>query len=140
VISTGLKRGTTYATGEIYKAIDALRSWESLEPAQFPPHNLLGLAYGDLGLYQKSVDEFRLALNILPNFSEPYDNLELALQSEGLFDEAEALLVRADDRKFQDWHLHIDRYELALLCSDTATVDRGKTWMAQNTDNPSIIS
>jgi serine/threonine protein kinase/tetratricopeptide (TPR) repeat protein len=129
-----------HATGEIYKAIDTLRSWESLEPAQFPPHNLLGLAYGDLGLYQKSVDEFRLALNILPNFSVPYDNLELALQSEGLFDEAEALLVRADDRKFQDWRLHIDRYELALLRSDTATVDREKTWMAQNTDNPSIIS
>ena len=24
-------------TGEIYKAIDALRSWESLQPNQFPP-------------------------------------------------------------------------------------------------------
>ena len=36
-------------TGELYKAIDALRAWESLEPKQFPPHNLLGVAYGYLG-------------------------------------------------------------------------------------------
>jgi len=35
-------------TGEIYKAIDAFRSWESLEPNAFPPHVRLGLAYSDL--------------------------------------------------------------------------------------------
>ena len=33
-------------TGEVYKAMDALRTWESLAPNEFAPHNMLGMAYG----------------------------------------------------------------------------------------------
>jgi eukaryotic-like serine/threonine-protein kinase len=127
-------------TGEVYKAIDALRSWESLEPNQLAPHNLLGLTYAGLGLYQKSADEFRLALAVAPDSSLPYGNLERTLQAEGQYDQAEALMQRAQEKKFQEsWWLHHRHYELALLRSDAAGLERERAWMAQNADDPFVV-
>ncbi len=127
-------------TGEIYKAIDSLRSWESLEPNKFPPHTLLGVAYGELGLHQKSADEFRLALAVSSDFSLPYENLVGALQAQGQYDQAEAVMHRALDKKFQDQAFHNALYELALLRSDAATLEQEQAWMAQNTDDPFVVS
>ena len=31
-------------------------------------------------------------------------------------------------------------YQLALLCSDAATLERERTWMAKNVDDPLVIS
>jgi eukaryotic-like serine/threonine-protein kinase len=126
-------------TGEVYKAIDALRSWESLEPNEFAAHNLLGLTYAELGLYQKSADEFRLALAVAPDSSLPYGNLEVTLQAEGQYDQAEALMQRAQEKKFQESWLHDGLYELALLRSDAAGLERERAWMAQNADDPFAV-
>ena len=38
-------------TGEMFKNIDALKRWEKLKPDDFPPHNMLGGAYEELGDY-----------------------------------------------------------------------------------------
>jgi Tfp pilus assembly protein PilF/predicted Ser/Thr protein kinase len=126
-------------TGEIYKAIDALRSWESLEPNKFPPHTLLGVAYGELGLHQKAADEFRLALAVASDFSLPYENLVGSLQAQGQYDQAEALMQRAQEKKFQDQPFHNALYELALLRSDAPVLEREKAWMAQNADDPFVV-
>ena len=127
-------------TGEVYKAIDALHSLENLQPNQFPPHNLLGITYAELGLYQKSEEEFRLALAVAPNLSVGYTNLAATLQAAGKYDESEAVLDRASDKKFDGVPLHLQRYQLASLRSDTAGLERERTWMAQNTDDPYVIS
>jgi len=129
-----------HVTGEIYKAIDALRSWESLEPNQFPPHNLLARAYLDMGSYQKAADEFRTTLSITPNLALPYVNLAHALQAQGQYDQAEAMLHLAQDRKFQGVRLHYQLYELAVLRSDAAGAQREKEWMAQNADDWFVVS
>jgi serine/threonine protein kinase/tetratricopeptide (TPR) repeat protein len=126
-------------TGEIYKAIDVLRSWESLEPNKFPPHTFLGVAYGELGLHQKSADEFRLALAVASDFPLPYENLAGALQPQGKDDQAEAVIHQALDKKFQDQSFHNALYELALLRSDAAGLEREQAWMAQNTDDPFVV-
>jgi tetratricopeptide (TPR) repeat protein len=125
-------------TGEIYKAIDALHSWESLEPNQFPPHTRLGLAYADLGLYQKSADEFRLALAIFPDVA--YTNLAFALQAQGQYDQAEAVMQPFQGKELHDSVENHDRlYELALLRSDAAGIELERAWMAKNTDDPSVV-
>jgi len=54
-------------TGEIYKALDALRSWERLEPNAFPPHKFLGQTYDDIGFYEKAADEFKQLMAVAPN-------------------------------------------------------------------------
>src|ERR1035438_574213 len=82
-------------TGEIYKCIDSLRQWEALTPSAFPPHNMLGIAFARLGLYQKSEDEFRKALAIGPEAVMPYVNLAKTLQAQGKYDEADVVLKHA---------------------------------------------
>jgi serine/threonine protein kinase/tetratricopeptide (TPR) repeat protein len=124
-------------TGEIYKAIDVLHSWEGLEPNSFPPHVRLGLAYCDLGLYQKAADEFRLSAAIYPD--NGFDNLAFALEAQGLYDQAEAALRKIQDDKLEDSDVHTRHYELALLRSDSASFEREQTWIAKNTDDPSVI-
>jgi eukaryotic-like serine/threonine-protein kinase len=127
-------------TGEIYKAIDALRSWESLDPNQFPPHNLLGHIYLSLGMYQKAADEYRITLSITPNLDLPYVNLAYTLQAQGQYDQAAAMLHLAQDRKFQGAGLHYELYELAVLRSDVAGAQREKEWMVQNADDWFVVS
>lgn len=126
-------------TGEVYKAIDALRAWESLEPNQFPPHNLLGLPYAELGLYQKAADEYKLTLDLAPEMLLPYLNLGRALQAAGRYDQAQAVLRRAIDKRFDGFSLHYDLYEMALLRSDAAGLEREREWMANNAEDPVVV-
>jgi eukaryotic-like serine/threonine-protein kinase len=126
-------------TGEIYKAIDALRSWESLEPKQFPPHNLLVPPYADLGMYDKAINECRVTLALDPDFALPYLNLARVLLAAGQYDEAEAVLRRARDKKFQGFTLHYELYESAVLRSDAAGLERERAWIAQNADDPLVV-
>jgi eukaryotic-like serine/threonine-protein kinase len=128
-----------YVTGEIYKSMNALRSWESLEPNQFPPHNLLGAAYGELGEYQKAAEEYRQTLNLHPEMPLPYWNLEAALQAAGQYDQAEAILRRAQERNFQGWALHSSLYQLALVRSDDASLQKEQAWIAENADDPVVV-
>jgi tetratricopeptide (TPR) repeat protein len=126
-------------TGEVYKAIDALRAWESSEPNQFPPHNLLGLPYAELGLYQKAADEYKLTLALAPELSLPYLNLGRALLAAGQYEQAQAVLRRAVDKKFDGFSLHYDLYEMALLRSDAAGLEREREWMANNAEDPVVV-
>jgi tetratricopeptide (TPR) repeat protein/predicted Ser/Thr protein kinase len=126
-----------YSTGEAYKAIDALRAWGSLEPKALPPHTLLGVTYLDLGLYQKATDEFRVSVALAPGASFVHMNLAAALQAEGQYDQAATALDRAQDKNFQQ--LHDMLYELALLRSDAAGLEREQSWMTQHADDPLVI-
>jgi eukaryotic-like serine/threonine-protein kinase len=124
-------------TGEAYKAIDALRTWEQLDPNAWPAHNLLALTYEDLGLSQKAVDELRLCLAIGPEASISYVNLTRALLATGDYDEAAAVMNRLKEKRLpEDSRLHNRLYTLALLRSDAAGLEREQKWVAQNVDDP----
>jgi eukaryotic-like serine/threonine-protein kinase len=125
-------------SGEIYKAIDALRSWESLDPNEPAPHIRLGIAYSDLGLYQKAADEDRLCAALYPTAG--FANLAAVLQAQGQYDQAEAALQKLQNSKFQEAaDFHAQRYQLALLRSDSAGLERERAWMVKNTDDPTVI-
>ena len=126
-------------TGEVYKAIDVLRTWESLEPKEFPPHNILGIPYAELGLFQKAADEYRITLGLAPQIPLPYLNLSRALQASGQYDQAEAVMRRALDKKFDGWSIHLQLLQLALLRSDAPGFEREQAWMAQNSDDPLVV-
>jgi serine/threonine protein kinase/tetratricopeptide (TPR) repeat protein len=127
-------------TGELYKAIDALQTWQKLQPNEFSAHNLLGLAYSDIGMYEKTVDEFRKNTDIFPTNSHAKSNLSAALLMQGRYDEAEAVLRRIPADQTISHYLHVYRYESAMLRSDQATLEKERNWMEQNADDPSVIS
>jgi eukaryotic-like serine/threonine-protein kinase len=128
-----------WVTGEVYKATDILRAWESAEPKQFPPHNLLGLAYASLGLFQKAADEYQTTLTLAPNLPLPYLNLAFVLRVQGRYDEEEAILRRAQEKNIQGWDLHAHLYELAMLRSDPDGLRRELSWMEQNAEDPLVV-
>jgi DNA-binding winged helix-turn-helix (wHTH) protein/tetratricopeptide (TPR) repeat protein len=127
-------------TGEIYKGIDALRSWEKLEPKEFPPHNLLGLSYSDLGLYQKATDEYREAATLFPSDELGYENLAGAFLSQGRYDEAENTLRRIPKEEPDTASQHWLKYALALLRSDQAAIEQERRWMVQNADDLEVVA
>jgi hypothetical protein len=126
-------------TGEVYKAIDAFRTWASLEPNVFPPHKFLGFTYADIGLYQKADEELRLAMAATPNFFVPYESLSVVLRAEGKYDQADAMIRVAQDKKLAGPWLHMSLYELALLQGDAGRLRREQEWMAQNSEDPLVV-
>ena len=127
-------------TGEIYKAIDALQVSERLQPSEFAHHNLLGLAYSDLGMYEKAAVAFRKNTDLFPTSSHALGNLSAALRAQGCYDEAEAIVGHIAAGQTLGHFEHIEKYFVAMLRSDEATLERERNWMEQNGDRPSVIS
>jgi eukaryotic-like serine/threonine-protein kinase len=127
-------------TGEVYRAVQALQTWERLQPNEFAPHNQLGLVYSDLGMYEKATVDLRKNTDLFPNLPHAISNLSAILCAQGRGDEAEALLrhIRADQAV--SFHDHRVRYDVAMLRSDQATLEKERNWMEQNPDDPSAIA
>jgi Flp pilus assembly protein TadD len=130
----------TEVTGELYRAIEALQTWEKLQPNQFAPRNQLGVVYADLGMYEKATVECRKNTDLFPNFSHAISNLSVMLRAQGRYDEAETLLGRIRADQAVGFHEHRARYDLALLRSDQATLEKERKWLEQNADEPSVLS
>ncbi len=127
-------------TGEVYRAVEALQTWEKLQPNEFAPHNQLGLAYSDLGIYEKATVELRKNTDLFPNLPHAISNLSAILIAQGRSDEAEALLRHIHADQAVSFHDHRVRYEVAMLRSDQATLAKERNWMEQNADDPSAIA
>jgi Flp pilus assembly protein TadD/tRNA A-37 threonylcarbamoyl transferase component Bud32 len=127
-------------TGELYRAIEALQTFEKLQPNEFSAHNLLGLAYSDLGIYEKSTVEFRRNTDLFPSNPHAISNLSIDLFAQGHYDEAEAVLRHIPADQAVSIRVHTARYELAMLRSDQVTLERERKWMEQNADEPAVIS
>jgi eukaryotic-like serine/threonine-protein kinase len=127
-------------TGEVYRAIEALQASEKMQPNEFALHNMLGLAYQRLGLYEKATAEFQKNKDLFPTNSRGVFNLAFVLRAQGHYDEADALLrIIPADRAISP-HDHGERYRLAMLRSDQATIEKERKWMEQNADDPSVVS
>jgi len=127
-------------TGEIYKATEVLQTWEKLQPNEFPPRNILGVTYEQLGLYDKATDELRKNADLFPASPLAISNLARILRAQGRYDEAEAVSRRIPADRATSPHLRMARYESAMLRSDQATLEEGRKWMEQNEDDPAVTS
>jgi eukaryotic-like serine/threonine-protein kinase len=127
-------------TGELYRAVEALQTWEKLQPKEFAPRNQLGGAYADLGMYEKATVECRKNTDLFPNFPHAISNLSVMLRAQGRYDEAETLLRRIRADQTVDFHDHRERYDVAMLRFDQATLKEERKWMEQNADEPRVIS
>jgi eukaryotic-like serine/threonine-protein kinase len=127
-------------TGELYRAIDALQTWEKLQPNEFAAHNQLGIVYSDLGMREKAIAEFQKNTDLFPNLPHALSNLSVELCGQGRYDEAQALLRRIPADQVVGFHDHRVRYEVAMLRSDQATLEKERNWMEQNADDPSVVA
>jgi serine/threonine protein kinase/Flp pilus assembly protein TadD len=127
-------------TGELYRAVEALQTWERLEPHDFAPRNQLGLVYSDLGMYEKATIELRKNAELFPGLPHAIGNLAYELCEQGRFDEAQAFLQRVATNEALRFYDHRVRYEVAMLRSDQETLEKERGWMEQNSDDPAAIA
>lgn len=112
-------------TGNLEKAQQTCDVWMQVYPRAWMPHALLsGGVYPQLGKYEKSVEEAKIAIGVDPDFSIGYSLLAasyVALERTG---EAETILQRATERKLDIPDFHVQRYVIAFLQGDKAGMDR----------------
>jgi DNA-binding winged helix-turn-helix (wHTH) protein/predicted Zn-dependent protease len=112
-------------TGNLEKAQQTCDLWIEAYPRAWMPHALLsGAVYPQLGKYEKSVEEAKIAIGVDPDFSIGYSLLAasyVALQRTG---EAEKILQRATERKLDIPDFHVQRYVIAFLKGDKTGMDR----------------
>jgi eukaryotic-like serine/threonine-protein kinase len=112
-------------TGNLEKAQQTCDLWVQAYPRAWMPHALLsGAIYPELGKYEKSLEEVKIAIGIDPDFSIGYQILAdgyLALERTS---EAENTLQRASERKLDIPDFHVLRYIIAFLKDDKTGMER----------------
>ncbi len=116
--------GIYYATvtGELEKAMQTYRLWYQTYPRVGT--RMEGLISGQLGNLEKELEGFQEALRVEPDVGMNYGNLGSAYASLNRLDEAEAVYKQAEERKFEDESLLVNRYQLAFLQGNSAEMAR----------------
>ncbi len=112
-------------TGNLEKVQQTCDLWRQAYPRAWLPHALLsGGIYSQLGKYEQSVEEARIAIGMDPDFSIGYSILAasyVALERTG---EAEKTLQRASARKLDIPDFCVQRYVIAFLKDDKTGMER----------------
>jgi len=108
------------ATGELEKAAQAYELWQQTYPRDFLAYTNLGSISGNLGNWEKALEEDREALRLEPNSAVNYFNLALAYTTLNRLEEADAVYKQAKERKLEIEGLLQIPYLLAFLKGDAA--------------------
>jgi len=112
-------------TGNLEKVQQTYDLWMQAYPRAWMPHALLsGGIYSQLGKYQKSVEEARIATGIDPDFSIGYSLLATDYLALGRTPEAGKTLQRASERQLDIPDFYVQRYVIAFLKDDKTGMDR----------------
>jgi tetratricopeptide (TPR) repeat protein len=121
-------------TGNLEKAQQTCDLWMQAYPRAWLPHALLsGGIYPQLGKYEKSVEEAKIALGIDPDFSIGYSILAGSYEALEHTGEAEKTLQRASERKLDIPDFRVQRYVIAFLKDDKTGTERE---VAQSREKP----
>jgi DNA-binding winged helix-turn-helix (wHTH) protein len=113
------------ARGNLERAQQTCDLWKQAYPRAWLPHGLLsGGIYPQLGKYEKSAEEAKVALGIDPDFSIGYANLAVSYMALERMADAEGTLQRALDRKLEIPDFFILRYAIAFLKGDRLGLER----------------
>ncbi len=116
------------ATGQLEKAIPIFMEWSQTYPAAWEPHVNLSYHYMQLGLYDKSVEEAKTTIRLVPESVIAYRHLMEAYNYMNQPDQAIATFNDAQAHKLDDNYLHLSRYGAAFLGSDNAAMQQQVTW------------
>ena len=106
------------ATGELEKVAQPYELWRQIYPSDDVPYIGLGFLSGQLGNWERALEESRRALRLQPNKAFNYLNLGVVYTALNRLDEAEAVFKQAEERKLENEGLRQSRYSLAFLKGD----------------------
>jgi DNA-binding winged helix-turn-helix (wHTH) protein/tetratricopeptide (TPR) repeat protein len=123
-------------TGNLEKAQQTCDLWVQAYPRAWLPHALLsGAIYPELGKYEKSLEEVKIAIGIDPDFSIGYGILADSYVALERTSEAEKTLQLASERKLDIPDFYVLRYVIAFLKDDKTGMEREA---AQPREKPSV--
>ena len=109
-----------FVTGELEKAAQVYGLWQQTYPRDYVTHVNLGFIYGNLGRWDKALEEDLEAMRMEPGHVNRYSNLGIDYTALNRLNEAEAVYKQAQERKLESEILLQGRYQLAFLKDDTA--------------------
>jgi eukaryotic-like serine/threonine-protein kinase len=126
-----------FVTRNLEKARQAYEVWAQAYPRDVVPRNNLGAVYRELGQYEKSLAEDRLALQINPHEGVNYNFLAESYFLLNRFEEVRATAIEAASKNMDSPGLHLLLYELAFMQNDAAGMALQMAW---GSDKPGLDS
>ena len=117
-------------TGELEKQIQVYDLWAQTYPRDPRPPLNLAAAYNALGRFEEAAAEARKCFNLDPDFTLCSVDLISSCIYLNHLDEAKSVYQDAIRRKPDSDDLHVERYTIAFLESDTAEMKRQLDWGA----------
>jgi Flp pilus assembly protein TadD/predicted Ser/Thr protein kinase len=117
-----------FVTGELEKAREVYELWGQTYSRERVPHTNLGVVYQSLGLYDKSLAEFREAFRLAPTDGVNFSNLADVEMQLNRFDEARTTAEEALAKNLDTPVLHFIFYQLGLLRHDDAAMAQQVAW------------
>jgi tetratricopeptide (TPR) repeat protein/predicted Ser/Thr protein kinase len=117
-----------FVTGDLEKAREDYELWSQIYPREPVPAINLGVVYQTLGLYERSLVEFREARRLAPTESLNFDNLVLGYIHLNRLAEARSVADQALSKNLDSSDLHLYLYELAFLKKDAPAMAQQVSW------------
>jgi serine/threonine protein kinase/Flp pilus assembly protein TadD len=111
-------------TGEAEKSIQTYEAWTQSYPQDAGPRINLGILYGSLGQWDKSIDQLQQAVHLAPDNEIAYASLISADLADNRVENAAATLKQAQERKLDSGLLHVAAYALAFLNGDRVMMEQ----------------
>jgi serine/threonine protein kinase/Tfp pilus assembly protein PilF len=119
-------------TGELDKAVEAYQETLAIYPREFRTANDLAIVYAELGRYEDAVQEIQYAQQLNPDFVGVYENQANYLIAQQKFDEARHLLDAAQQRKLDDFIIHLDSYAMGFLAANGSSMQSALQWLGSH--------
>jgi serine/threonine protein kinase/predicted Zn-dependent protease len=111
-------------TGEAEKSIQTYEAWSQSYPQDAGPRINLGILYGSLGQWDRSIDQLQEAVHLAPDNEIAYASLISAYLADNRVDKAAATLKQAQERKLDSGLLRVAAYALAFMNGDRVMMEQ----------------
>jgi DNA-binding winged helix-turn-helix (wHTH) protein/tetratricopeptide (TPR) repeat protein len=117
-----------FVTGNAEKGRQVMELWAQIYSRdEYPPYNM-GAMYGNLGQFDKALEETREALRLEPGSALNYATLAYFFLTLNRLAEARATVEEALAKKLDSPTLHVARYTIAFAQKDEAGMARELAW------------
>jgi serine/threonine protein kinase/tetratricopeptide (TPR) repeat protein len=117
-----------FVTGDLEKARQAYELWAQIYPRETVPSTNLGVIYQTLGQHDKSLAEYRAAMQLSPSDSLDFGNLVLAYLHLNRLEESRAAANEAFTKNLDSADLRAALYEVAFLQKDLPGMAEQVSW------------
>ena len=126
-------------TGQLEKAIPIFMEWSETYPAAWEPHVNLSYHYMRLGQYEKSAEEAKTTIQLVPDSVIAYRHLMEVYNYMNQPGQAIATFKDAQTRKLDDNYLHLSRYYAAFLKGDNAAMQQEMAWATSKPEAEGLL-